>query len=162
MRMSIESIVQKEKLDRSDIVALLSADGSEKEVLFNEAVKVMNREVGSKVYFRGLIEFSNICGKDCFYCGIRRSNKEINRYNLTDNQILEAARIIHENNFGSIILQSGELDTPAFTTRIEKLLREIKKLSEGKLGITLSLGEQSRDVYRRWFDAGAHRYLLRI
>lgn len=160
--MSIESIVQKESLDKSDIMALLSADESGKQLLFSQAGKIKCREVGEKVYFRGLIEFSNICGKDCYYCGIRRSNKDINRYNLTDSQILEAARIIHENNYGSIVLQSGELDTPAFTTRIEKLLREIKKLSDGELGITLSLGEQSIDVYRRWFDAGAHRYLLRM
>ena len=59
-------------------------------------------------------------------------------------------------------MQAGELESPAFSDRIEKLLREIKSLSEGKLGITLSLGEQSREVYERWYEAGAHRYLLRI
>jgi len=79
-----------------------------------------------------------------------------------DEQILEAASFAHENNYGSFVMQAGELESPAFTQRIEFLLKEIKRLSGGKLGITLSLGEQSREVYERWFDAGAHRYLLRI
>jgi biotin synthase len=114
------------------------------------------------VHFRGLVEFSNICGKDCYYCGIRKSNLAAQRYNLTDGQILDAARFARENGYGSFVMQSGELESPAFTARIENLLKEIKKLSDGKLGITLSLGEQSREVYERWFKAGAHRYLLRI
>ena len=108
------------------------------------------------------MEFSNICGKDCYYCGIRKSNKDAHRYNLSDEQILDAARFAHENAYGSFVMQAGELESPAFTSRVEKLLKEIKKLSDGKLGITLSLGEQSREVYERWFEAGAHRYLLRI
>jgi biotin synthase len=99
-------------------------------------------EIGNKVHFRGLVEFSNICGKDCYYCGIRKSNKEAQRYNLSDEQILEAARFAHENRYGSFVMQAGELESPAFTDRVEHLLKEIKKLSDGKLGITLSLGEQ--------------------
>jgi biotin synthase len=68
----------------------------------------------------------------------------------------------YKNNYGSIALQSGELENSNVTDRIEKLIRNIKNLSEGKLGITLSVGEQKPEVYKRWFDAGAHRYLLRI
>jgi biotin synthase len=114
------------------------------------------------VWLRGLIEFSNICGKDCLYCGIRKSNRNVVRYNLSDDEIINAAMFAYKNKYGSIALQSGELENDNVTGRIEKLIRDIKDLSEGKLGITLSVGEQKPDVYKRWFDAGAHRYLLRI
>jgi biotin synthase len=109
-----------------------------------------------------LIEFSNICGKNCYYCGIRAGNKNVTRYNLSDDEILEAASFAYENHYASIVLQSGEVVTDAFAKRIENLLIEIKKLSNNQLGITLSLGEQTDEIYQRWYDAGAHRYLLRI
>ena len=154
--------MEKEHLEREDLILLLKAEEEEKQLLFKRASEVKLKEIGNKVHFRGLVEFSNICGKDCYYCGIRKSNQEAHRYNLSDKQILEAARFAHENNYGSFVMQAGELESPVFTQRIEKLLREIKKRSDGKLGITLSLGEQTREVYERWFEAGAHRYLLRI
>ncbi len=157
-----KEIVEKETLEQGDLIELLSAGGTEKQLLFKKAEEVKLREIGNKVYFRGLVEFSNICGKDCYYCGIRRSNTKAHRYNVTDAQILDAARFAHENDYGSLVLQAGELESAEFTSRIENLLEEIKKLSDGRLGITLSLGEQSREVYERWYDAGAHRYLLRI
>ncbi|MBA4322531.1 MAG: [FeFe] hydrogenase H-cluster radical SAM maturase HydE, partial [Odoribacter sp.] len=117
---------------------------------------------GNKVWFRGLIEFSNICGKDCLYCGIRKGNKNLIRYNLTDDEILTAARFAYENKYGSIALQSGETESSSFTKRVVKLLNKIKELSQGELGITLSVGEQEPGVYKRWYKAGAHRYLLRV
>jgi biotin synthase len=160
--MGVREILEKEQLEREDLRTLLDSQDDDKKLLFKRAEEVKLREIGNKVYFRGLVEFSNICGKDCYYCGIRRSNHKAHRYNVSDDQILDAARFAHENNYGSLVLQAGELETTSFTKRIENLLREIKKLSSGKLGITLSLGEQQRDVYKRWFDAGAHRYLLRI
>jgi biotin synthase len=160
--MGIKEILEKETLERGDLTSLLESEGEDKKLLFSKATEVKLAELGKKVYFRGLVEFSNICGKDCYYCGIRKSNKEAHRYNVSDKQILEAARFAHENNYGSFVMQAGELESPAFTVRIENLLHEIKKLSDGKLGITLSLGEQSRETYQRWFEAGAHRYLLRI
>jgi len=160
--MNLREILEMGTLDREDLIKLLESENEERELLFRKAAEIKIREIGNKVHFRGLVEFSNICGKDCYYCGIRKSNRNTHRYNVTDDQILEAARFAHENNYGSLVLQSGELESTAFTNRIESLLKEIKKLSNGELGITLSLGEQSRDVYKRWFDAGAHRYLLRI
>lgn len=160
--MSVREILEKEELERDDLISLLGADGEEKKILFDKATAVKLAEIGNKVHFRGLVEFSNICGKDCYYCGIRKSNHAAHRYNVSDEQILDAARFAHENGYGSFVMQAGELESPAFTSRIEGLLRGIKKLSDGKLGITLSLGEQSREVYERWFEAGAHRYLLRI
>jgi len=160
--MHLLEIFDKTEPDLRDLKYLLRAEGEEKDLLLARGRAIRDKEIGTKVYFRGLIEFSNICGKDCYYCGIRRSNANVHRYNLTDEQILEAARFAHENRYGSLVLQSGELESPAYTRRIETLVREIKELSGGKLGITLSLGEQEPEVYQRWFDAGAHRYLLRI
>ena len=160
--MSVQKILEKGRLGKEEIITLLESDGEEKQLLFKKATEVKLREIGRVVHFRGLVEFSNICGKDCYYCGIRKSNKKAKRYNLSDQQILDAARFAFENRYGSFVLQGGELESSAFTERIEKLITDIKELSDGRLGITLSLGEQEREVYQRWFDAGAHRYLLRI
>ncbi|HEX2936595.1 MAG TPA: [FeFe] hydrogenase H-cluster radical SAM maturase HydE [Bacteroidales bacterium] len=158
----IESIIHKTSFTREDLVALLSATEEESKLIFRKAEEVKNEFVGNKVYFRGLIEFSNICGKNCYYCGIRAGNEKVSRYNLSDKEILEAARFAYENHYASVVLQSGEIATDAFSSRIAHLVNEIKTLSEGKLGITLSLGEQDEAIYREWFNAGAHRYLLRI
>jgi biotin synthase len=160
--MSIEEILKKESFLREDIVLLLSAEGVERTLLFEKSAEVKAKYIGNKVWFRGLIEFSNVCGKDCLYCGIRKGNKNLKRYNLTDDEILDAARFAYENRYGSIALQSGELESPFVTDRIENLLHKIKGLSDGKLGVTLSVGEQEPDVYKKWYDAGAHRYLLRV
>jgi len=141
---------------------MLSAKGDDQKLLFARAKEVKEREVGKKVYYRGLVEFSNICSKDCFYCGIRKGNTKLSRFNLTDDQIIQAAEFAYKSSYGSFVMQSGEIQSPAYTERIEKLLREIKKRTNDELGITISLGEQTEDTYRRWFDAGAHRYLLRI
>jgi biotin synthase len=160
--MGVREIIARKKMNREDLVFLLDARGDDEQELFRTAREVQLVEVGHKVHFRGLVEFSNLCGKDCYYCGIRKSNRAVHRYDLSDGQILDAARFAYENQYGSLVLQSGELESPAFTSRIENLLKKIKLLSDGKLGITLSLGEQRREVYERWFEAGAHRYLLRI
>lgn len=158
----IAEIILKNELSKRDLVKLLQSEGDDLKLLFSRALEIKNREVGRLVYFRGLVEFSNICSKDCYYCGIRKSNRNVNHYDLSDEQILNAAEFCIKNNFGSIVLQSGENSSSLFTSRIENLVKEIKKLSNNKLGITLSLGEQSEEVYEKWFKAGAHRYLLRI
>ena len=158
----IKDILNKESLTRTDIVKLLECEGEERKALFAKSAEVKEKYIGKKVWLRGLIEFSNICRKDCLYCGIRKSIGSLIRYNMTDEEIIHAAMFAYENNYGSIALQSGELESPNVTRRIEDLIREIKRLSSGKLGITLSVGEQTHDVYKRWFEAGAHRYLLRI
>lgn len=130
--------------------------------LLEAAYRIKLKYVGPVVHFRGLIEFSNICKKDCFYCGIRKSNRNVVRYLMSEEEILEAARFAYESNYGSVVLQSGELESPMNTDFVEKMVRAIKGLSNGRLGITLSVGEQNEETYRRWFAAGAHRYLLRI
>lgn len=136
------------------------------------AREVLVAEVGPAVHMRGLLEFSNICNCDCYYCGIRRhalSDGEgpLVRFSLTEEEIVSAARRCAAAGFGSMTLQSGERRDRPFIDFVEGLLRRIKEetrsdaLPEG-LGITLCVGEQSRESYERFFEAGAHRYLLRI
>lgn len=147
-------------MTRGEIISMLNA--SDDGALFAEAVELRNRTVGDKVYLRGLIELSNRCGKDCLYCGIRRSIGNVFRYELTDDQVFSAAEYAWRAGYGSVVVQAGERTDEWFVDRVEGLIRRIKSLSNGELGITLSLGEQSVETYRRWFVAGAHRYLLRI
>lgn len=130
--------------------------------LYDAAYRVKLRYVGNKVRLRGLIEISNYCTKDCLYCGIRKSNGSMHRFRMTLEEICSAARLAMEFDYGSVVLQGGERSDDENTAFVERAVREIRLLSDGKLGITLSLGEQPSEVYRRWFDAGAHRYLLRI
>jgi biotin synthase len=158
----IREILYKERLSKEEIITLLQAEGDDLKALFNRSSEIRNKYCGKKVYLRGLIELTNICSKDCLYCGIRKSNKNVERYNLSDKEVLQAARFALDSNYGSVVIQSGELQSDFNTKRMENLCREIKNLSGNKLGITLSCGEQTEDVYRRWFEAGAHRYLLRI
>jgi biotin synthase len=157
-----KDIINQTEFTKSDIIAMLAATGNDQKMLFAKAKEIKEQEVGKKVYYRGLVEFSNICEKNCLYCGIRKDNKQVERFNLSDDAIVEAAVFAHKSNYGSFVMQSGELDSPVFTDRIESLLKRIKKETNGELGITISLGEQSEETYKRWFDAGAHRYLLRI
>jgi|SRR3989339_19087 len=159
---NIKDILNQKEFSKEDLVTMLSAKGDDQKLLFAKAKEVKEREVGKKVYYRGLVEFSNICSKDCYYCGIRKGNNQVSRFNLSDDQILQAAEFAYKSSYGSFVMQSGEISSPAFTERIENLLREIKRLTNDELGITISLGEQTEETYRRWFDAGAHRYLLRI
>jgi biotin synthase len=162
MKTGIRDILEKDVISRNDIIQLLQAEGDDKEELFRRSAAIKEKYIGKKVWLRGLIEFSNVCGKNCLYCGIRKGNRNLRRYSLTDEEILLAAKYAWENGYGSIALQSGELENERITSRIENLLHAIKNLSAGGLGITLSLGEQEPEIYRRWFEAGAHRYLLRI
>ena len=162
MHLTVDNILQKTFLDRDDILQLLSSGKSESEKLFTKSHEVKTLHIGHKVYFRGLIEYSNICSKDCFYCGIRKDNGRYQRYTLSDEEVVEAAKYAFENKFASIVIQSGEQTSRAFTLTIEKLLKKIHQATGNELHITLSLGEQEKDTYKRWFDAGAQRYLLRI
>ena len=101
-------------LSREEIVHLLFATGEKEQQLFAFASAIKQQHVGNRVYLRGLIELSNICGKDCYYCGIRRSNRETNRYTLTHEEVMHAVRSAHRQGFGSVAIQSDEVDTKAF------------------------------------------------
>jgi len=158
----IAEILEKENLSKADLVQLLRLDEHGRKLLFAKAGEVKEKNVGNKVYYRGLIEFSNICAKNCYYCGIRAGNTNARRYEITKDEILDAARYAFDNKFGSIVIQAGERSDKVFVNSITDVVAKIKSLTNGELGITLSLGEQSEETYKRWFDAGAHRYLLRI
>lgn len=145
---------------RSEIISYLS--GVDDEKLFATAAAVKSHEVGNKVYLRGLIELSNRCRKNCYYCGIRAGNANTERYMLDESQVIAAATYAYRSGYGSVVLQAGEQQSQAFIDYVADLIGKIKALSNGKLGITISLGEQTEETYRRWFEAGAHRYLLRI
>ena len=148
--------------DLDAIKQLLSSEGQEEENLIRRGLEVKLAHLDNYVHLRGLIEFGNVCEKNCLYCGLRRGNGKIARYALSDEEVLSCARLAKDLGYGSVALQSGERSDPEFVDRVERLVREIKKIDGGSLGITLSLGEQTEETYRRWFDAGAHRYLLRI
>jgi len=149
-------------MNRDDIIEKLSLSEPDLSNLYAEAYAVKASAIGNKVYLRGLIEFSNICSKNCYYCGIRRENQDVNRYELNDEEVLAAVKFAWENRYGSVVLQSGEQQSTNFTRRITRLLHEIKVLTNNEIGITLSCGEQTTATYKEWFKAGAHRYLLRI
>lgn len=157
-----KQILQKDFLGKQDIITLLSLDKNQAIDLFDKSSEIKQKYVGNKVYYRGLVEISNICKKDCYYCGIRKSNKNVSRYDLGEKQILDAATYAYENKFGSLVLQGGERTDNIFVDKITDLLEKISKLSDGKLGVTLSLGEQTLEVYKKWKKAGAHRYLMRV
>ncbi len=159
---NIQDILNKEELFLEDIVKLLKTEREEQKKLFNKAQEVQLKHVGKKVYYRGLVEFSNVCSKNCFYCGIRKDNKEVERYNIEDDNIIEAAKFAYQNNYASMVLQAGERSDDFFINRVDNLLKKIKEETKGEIGITISLGEQTEETYRRWFKSGAHRYLLRI
>lgn len=141
---------------------LSEKDPAKLEELFREARACAVQHVGPKVYFRGLVEYSNYCVKDCYYCGIRKSNANVTRFAMNKAEILECAKASLDMGYGSMVLQSGERRDETSVRFIEEVLQEIKAATSGKLGITLSLGEQVPETYERWFKAGAHRYLLRI
>jgi biotin synthase len=158
-----EQILKKESLEKDDIIYLLSTeDKAERRLLFEKADRIRKDYVGSSVYLRGLIELSNICRKNCFYCGIRKDNTKVERYTLDERQVIDTVRQAIDHGFSSIVLQSGERTDKRFTSGITRLVRHIKEISGGRLGITLSCGEQDPETYREWFEAGAHRYLLSI
>ncbi|MCX6251202.1 MAG: [FeFe] hydrogenase H-cluster radical SAM maturase HydE [Bacteroidetes bacterium] len=162
MTENIKEILNKDFFSKEDLITLLSCEDGESRKIFELAAATKKKYVGKKVYFRGLIEYSNYCSKNCLYCGIRAGNSRYVRYQMTDEEVLEAAIYAYQNRFASIVIQSGERNDKKFISEIERLLIEIHQLSDGKLHITLSLGEQSEDTYRRWIAAGAQRYLLRI
>lgn len=146
-----------------EIEALLALNSpKELEKLFATAYDVKARYVGRTAWFRGIVEFSNICSKNCYYCGIRKSNTDTKRFEIPPEAIIDNAVWAWKAEYGSAVLQSGERSDPKFIDMIEYVVKEIKKRTNNELGLTLSLGEQTLETYKRWFDAGAHRYLLRI
>ena len=155
-------------MNKSDLLNILSTrESTALEEIRCLAEQTLLNLCGKKVYYRGLIEFSNICDNDCFYCGIRKNNGLVKRYMLSKEKIVEAALWCATQGYGSVVLQSGERKDGQFVAFVEDIVRTIKEKSKSEkmpqgLGITLSVGEQSVETYKRFYAAGAHRYLLRI
>lgn len=160
---SVEQILSRPALSKDELAYFLTTrNKQEKHEIFLRADKVKRQYLGNQVFLRGLIELSNICRKDCYYCGIRRSNEGIDRYTIDRDEAVDLAMYAWKKGFGSVVIQSGERTDKAFVDMVTDILQGIKQKTGNELGITLSCGEQSRETYRKWFEAGAHRYLLRI
>ena len=129
------------------------------EYLFEQARQVREEHYGKDVYIRGLIEFTNYCKNDCLYCGIRKSNRNADRYRLTKEDILDCCKRGYELGFRTFVLQGGE-DGHFSDDKMIELVRAIKA-QHSDCAITLSIGEKSLESYQKYYDAGADRYLLR-
>lgn len=141
------------------LVPLLTASDEDAVHLYAAADRVRDAQVGTDVHLRGLIEFSNICRKNCAYCGLRRMNTHVERYRLPTDEVIATANEAERLGYRSVVLQSGE-DMWYTPERMCEIIHGIKTTTD--LAITLSVGERDRDTYRVWREAGADRYLLRI
>lgn len=156
----IDKLYKSNNASREELLFLIdNLNNEDKEYLVEKAHETRMRTYGDSVYMRGLIEFTNFCKMDCVYCGIRRSNKNADRYRLTYEDIMECADIGDKLGYKTYVLQGGE--DPYFTD--EKMVEIIKGIKERypNNAVTLSLGERSYESYKKMFEAGADRYLLR-
>lgn len=150
-------------LSADELEALLASDDEGDRRAVREAAYALKlAKCGRGVSLRGLIEMSNVCAKNCYYCGIRSGNRDVRRFKLSYEDIMRHAGIVMRSGYASLVLQGGEVESRENTEFVAKVLRGIQELSGGSIGVTLSLGEQTEEVYAEWRAAGARRYLLRI
>lgn len=143
-----------------DLERLLSIeDDKSLRGLYGAADKVRHEYAGDAILLRGLVEFSNCCGKSCHYCGLNASNNSLERYRLTREELLESVSRIAACKIKTVVLQSGE-DPVLDPEWLAGIVKEIK--SKYDIAVTLSAGERPREDYKLWKDAGADRYLLKI
>lgn len=145
------------EFSRNDIIEILK-DDSNNDWLFSLADKTREEYVGDEVHLRGLIEFSNICKRQCKYCGLRSEDKYIDRYRISKDDIISYAEHAANMGYKTIVLQSGE-DEYYNTDLMCEIIEGIKKLG---VALTLSIGEKTYEEYKAFKDAGADRYLIRI
>nr|MCR4907902.1 [FeFe] hydrogenase H-cluster radical SAM maturase HydE [Lachnospiraceae bacterium] len=160
MKRLIEELSERHSLTEAQWARLIAGETDElRDYAARLAVSFRERIYGKTVFTRGLIEFSNYCRNNCYYCGIRRDNSKPERYRLSEEEILDCCKNGYELGFRTFVLQSGE--DPYFTDeRMESIIRKIK-LGYPDCALTLSIGEKEYGSYRRFFEAGADRYLLR-
>lgn len=156
----IDRLLRDGILKKEEFISLLSEmTDQDRGYAAEMAAAVSKKYYGNKIYVRGLIEFTNICRNDCYYCGIRRSNKNVCRYRLDKEEILSCCREGYRLGFRTFVLQGGE--DAAFTDAVlADLIKHIKK-EYPDCAVTLSVGERSKESYRILREAGADRYLLR-
>lgn len=156
----IEKLYHTNLLSREELITLIRDNIEEIDPeLLERAQKTRERYYDKKVFFRGLIELSNYCKNDCYYCGIRRSNTNIHRYRLSKEDVLDCCKTGYELGFRTFVLQGGE--DGIYTD--EKIVNLVRAIKDGypDCAITLSLGEKSYETYKKYYEAGADRYLLR-
>lgn len=155
----IDKLNNTHSLNKDEALQLIKQGAQHKNLLFALAQKTAQKSFGRQIFVRGLIEFTNYCKNDCYYCGIRRSNKNAARYRLTQEEILECCHAGYVLGFRTFVLQGGE-DYFYSDEDIAAIVRAIKA-QHSDCAVTLSIGERSRETYALWKQAGADRYLLR-
>ena len=161
MKPVYERFIENPDFTKPDFVELIKCAEDPEAVrrLKEEAVRIREIYYGKKVFTRGLIEYTNYCKNDCYYCGIRKSNTSAKRYRLTEEEIMACCENGYELGFRTFVLQGGE---DAYYTD-DRMVAIIKKIKEAypECALTLSIGEKSYESYKRFREAGADRYLLR-
>lgn len=156
----VKRIEQRQSIEKPELEYLLKTqDAALLEELRERADAVRRTIYGNQIYMRGLIEFTNYCRNDCYYCGIRCSNQKADRYRLSAEQILDCCKAGYELGFRTFVLQGGE-DPYDTDERLCAVIRSIKEAFP-ECAITMSVGERSRESYQAMYEAGADRYLLR-
>ena len=151
----LEAAKEHSSLSKKQIIELLL---SKDQSLFETANKIREKTKGNGIHLRALIEFTNFCRCNCYYCGLRYDNHKIKRYRLTEDQILLSVDNAMKADYKTIVLQGGE---DMFWSK-DKFCNLIKKIKEYDVALTLSIGERPKDEYKAFKDAGADRFLLRI
>lgn len=137
----------------------LKSEGQAQKALYERADSLRRQNMGDEIYIRAIVEFSNICAYNCLYCGIRASNRNVSRYSMTADEIVESALLMEENKLSTIVLQSGE--TPGVWDReLGAIIRRIK--NETSLAVTVSVGNRPYETYKYWLECGMDRYFLRF
>ncbi len=155
----IDKLEKDRRLSRKEWLAVFANADRLREEIFRRAAKTRDAVYGKTVFIRGLIEISNYCKNDCYYCGIRRSNKNAARYRLTKEDILSCCKEGYALGFRTFVLQGGE--DSCFTDDVVCDLVSSIKTAYPDCAVTLSIGEKSRESYEKYYSAGADRYLLR-
>lgn len=156
----IDRLNAEKSLPRSEWRELIASFSPEDRAYARSVAAAVTAEhFGNRVFFRGIIEFSNLCRNDCLYCGIRRSNRCPERYRLSEEEILLCCREGYRLGYRTFVLQGGE-DAFCASPQFTALIRRIRERWPD-CAVTLSVGEWERDVYEKMFEAGAERYLLR-
>lgn len=159
---TLQKLIENHNLTKEEFTELIlcgEAEDTVRQRLKEEAVRLREEHYGRDVYIRGLIEFTNYCKNDCYYCGIRRSNRNVTRYRLTKEEILDCCKEGYALGFRTFVLQGGE-DLYYTDERMAEIVRAIRA-SYPDCAITLSIGERSYESYKLLREAGADRYLLR-
>lgn len=156
----VEKLYKYNNLDKEELIYLLQKiNDDNKKILIEAANKIRKERYGNKVYMRGLIEFTNYCKRNCKYCGIRADNRKLERYRLTNEEIIQCVKNGKEIGYSTYVLQGGE--DPYFDDeKVVEIVKAIKSIYPYD-AVTLSIGERSYESYKKMYDAGADRYLLR-